>query len=1058
MDNKDVKKWITHISKRKRDDINEDNLIKELTYNSIQSLMNAIKKNKVNNKNLDLFLEGMEYMFKNSKETFKGEKNKDIILLVNACGAISLKIIQDIKENKNNNKKFNVVDYLTEYKKEFNVPIKHRKLNKLDIKSDLNDFIVEDRTESEATYSSDSDYDESYYYSDSEDDSSDYNITYKGKVGDFVKQLKKIVSSQDSKEEILNYFDNLKEQDQTDTINKLAEISNRNIQNIPYIFKLLHSPISNIAKKNIISKIAHPSLDGKWKKWVEDIMKIPFGVYQGLNIDNIKPTKVKKFLDKLKITMDDAVYGHDNAKKQIIQMMAQQIRNPDCKGNVIALWGPPGNGKCFALDTPILMYDGSIKKVQDIVIGDIVMGDDSTPRSVLSLGCGSDEMYEIINTNYYFDSYTVNSEHILCLKVLNTKLFENYIIKNDILEITVKEYLELSDEMKENLRGYKKPAFYNMKKTRLDPYIFGFWLNSKLKSNDILDNNILREYNLIDDKNNKIEDKLYIPDDYKINDSYVRTKILNGIILANSTIENHNNYTNNNINIKLLNQSLMNDLIYLIRSLNIPIISINDDNIIINKSKDNDYYNNEFKFDVVSKGYGDYYGFTLDKNNRFLLGNFTVTHNTSIIKEGIAKAMDRPFIFISLGGATDASFLEGHSFTYEGSIYGRIAQSLMDAKCMNPIIYFDELDKVGKCHKGEEIINLLIHLVDPVQNKLFRDKYFYDVDLDLSKVTFIFSFNEPGNISYILRDRITMIETKSLNMDMKYHIATNYLIPEICKDIGFKDKITFNNEVIKNIIDNYTNEGGVRKLKEHLYRIMREINHVNLIKGKIGNKEIKFPFEIGMDIYDDIFKNKPKYIHLTVHKKDGIGMVNGLWANSLGQGGVLPIESVLIPSKEVMSIKATGSLGDVIKESIEVALSVAWNKLDNNMKMQWMDKWKNTPECFHIHCPDGSTGKEGPSAGAAMTLAFYSRLTNRKVKHNVAMTGEINLREEVTEIGGLDEKLNAAKRGGAALALIPFNNQIDLENVIKNNPSLIDNNFKVICVENFDMVIKYSLL
>ena len=158
-----------------------------------------------------------------------------------------------------------------------------------------------------------------------------------------------------------------------------------------------------------------------------------------------------------------------------------------------------------------------------------------------------------------------------------------------------------------------------------------------------------------------------------------------------------------------------------------------------------------------------------------------------------------------------------------------------------------------------------------------------------------------------------------------------------------------------------------------------------------------------------------------------------------------------------MVVKTTGSLGEVIKESIDVALSVAWNKLDNNLKLEWMNKWKTTPECFHIHCPDGSTGKEGPSAGAAMTLTFYSILTNKKVKHDVAMTGEINLRGEVTEIGGLDEKLNAAKRAGAVLALVPFNNKIDLENVIKNNSSLIDDNFKVKMVSNIDEVIKYSL-
>ena len=186
-------------------------------------------------------------------------------------------------------------------------------------------------------------------------------------------------------------------------------------------------------------------------------------------------------------------------------------------------------------------------------------------------------------------------------------------------------------------------------------------------------------------------------------------------------------------------------------------------------------------------------------------------------------------------------------------------------------------------------------------------------------------------------------------------------------------------------------------------------------------------------------------------------MVNGLWANSYGMGGVLPIESVLIPSKDLLSVKTTGSLGNVIKESIEVALSVAWNKLDDSLKLKWMEKWKLTPECFHIHCPDGSTNKEGPSAGAAMSLAFYSRLTNRIVRHNVAMTGEINLRGEVTEIGGLEEKLSAAKLGGATLVLIPRENEMDLIEIKKRYPNLIDDNFVVQSVNSFDKVIEYSL-
>jgi ATP-dependent Lon protease len=197
---------------------------------------------------------------------------------------------------------------------------------------------------------------------------------------------------------------------------------------------------------------------------------------------------------------------------------------------------------------------------------------------------------------------------------------------------------------------------------------------------------------------------------------------------------------------------------------------------------------------------------------------------------------------------------------------------------------------------------------------------------------------------------------------------------------------------------------------------------------------------------------------MTIHKVDGIGMVNGLWANSLGVGGVLPIETVLIPTNEMMGVKATGSLGNVIKESIDVAISVAWSWLDQSTKDKWMKKWKTRPERFHVHCPDGSTNKEGPSAGAAMSIAFYSRLTNKTIRHTIAMTGEINLRGEVSEIGGLEEKLSAAKRAGATLVLVPQENEMDLIEIKRRYPTLIDSDFQIKYIKTFDDVIRHSLL
>jgi len=780
MDN-DIKKWLAHINKstgrkRKRDD-NDDMILNELTYNSIESIIEILSENDVRTTELNEFLDSMEIIFKGTKQVFDADSriknNKDVYLLLNACISISLDIISKLKEEKSKTKRFNPINFLNKYKKDFFVPEPQRKLGNVKIKLDSIEDLPDDSEEMTTE-------DEDYEPEDGEEDDGEFCECGEphGKTSTFINELKKISNNiGSSKEEMINYFNNMDKEKQNDTIKSLNEISHINYDNIPYIFRLIQSPLNNSTKKHIISKILQASSSmmdsGKSKRWVDDVMKLPFGIYKGLDLENMKgkPAQAKKFLDSLTKNMDDAVYGHDDAKKQIVRIMGQMIRNPSCKGNVIGLYGPPGCGK------------------------------------------------------------------------------------------------------------------------------------------------------------------------------------------------------------------------------------------------------------------------------------------TSLIQEGIAKAMEKPFIFISLGGATDASFLDGHSYTYEGSIYGRIAQALIDAKCMNPIIYFDELDKVSRCHKGDEIINMLIHLVDPAQNQLFRDKYFYNVDIDLSKVTFIFSFNDPSEVNYILRDRITMIETKYLTNSMKLHIGMNYLFPDILKDVGVgKDDIVISEDIMMDIITNYTDEGGVRKLKKQLYRIVRELNHLSLT-----DKKFHFPITLTMDKYNEIFKGITKVNHMTVHKEDGVGMVNGLWANSMGCGGVLPIESVLIPGKDKMEYKATGMLGKVIKESIEVALSVAWNILTDDMKDIWMERWKTKPECFHLHCPDGSTDKDGPSAGAAMTLAFYSRLTNRKVRHNIAMTGEINLRGEVTAIGGLDEKLNAAKRAGAIIALIPRENAVNLDNVIKNNPTLIDSDFRVELVDTIYDVIRLAL-
>jgi ATP-dependent Lon protease len=923
---------------------------------------------------------------------------------------------------------------------------------------------------------------------------------------DFADELTKATGT-NSTEKIIDFFSKLTKSEKELTLNQFKEINNENVLEEPLLFKFLSLDVSLKIKSYIIQKYLSLCSGGsaKLKAWIDEVVKIPFGKNVGIDIKNIKPNKIKDFLNKLKTTMDDAVYGHEEAKKHIIQIMAQQIKNPDTKGINLGLYGPPGNGKCFALDTPILMYDGSIKKVQNVNIGDVVMGDDSTPRNVLSLGSGEDTMYEIKSNKG--DTYTVNSEHILCLKSVGlnriravknkfnvmyfnknelkhiSKMFDNIevaceyynnLIKNDdgILEITVKDYLKLPKYIQNKLKGYKVGVDFNKKDVNLDPYIIGKWLGDENSSDlNVEYENELKHYNLINNK--------HIPSDYLINDRETRLKLLAGLI----DINGYYNKTIKNYEITQKSKQLTDDIIYLVRSLGFGTSQYkitkshnNDDYYRIHIYGDNlfeiptlykvEYQENNHqkkllinKITVISKGKGNYYGFTLDGNNRFLLGDFTVTHNTSLIKHGIAKAIERPFIFISLGGATDASTLEGHSYTYEGSLCGRIAQGIIDSKCMNPIIYFDELDKISTCHKGREITNLLVHLIDPIQNSHFVDKYFNGIEFDLSKVTFIFSYNDPSLVDRVLMDRITQVETKYLLESQKIHIANNYLLPEMLKEIGCnRNDIQFSNEIISKIINKYTMEGGVRKLKGILYYILREINICNLTHTKINGNKVKYPYKLNNKILMEILKNKTEIIPEKIHSESSCGIINGMYATDSGFGGVMPIQILWTPGKKPYEIKATGNLQLVIKESTSVAATLAFNLLTKEEQDTYIQDWKTKPRSLHIHCPDGSVPKDGPSAGTALTVAIYSLLTNQKIRNDIAITGEINLQGYVSAIGGLESKLQGAKIAGVKFALYPKENEKDIQEIKERNPLLIDDTFRVQSIEKINEAIMYSLV
>ena len=427
---------------------------------------------------------------------------------------------------------------------------------------------------------------------------------------------------------------------------------------------------------------------------------------------------------------------------------------------------------------------------------------------------------------------------------------------------------------------------------------------------------------------------------------------------------------------------------------------------------------------------------------------------TSLIEQGICKVLKRPFIPISLGGASDSSFLVGHSFTYEGSIPGKIAEALIQSECMNPVFYFDELDKISNTHKGMEIVNLLVHLIDPSQNSHFRDKYFHGLSLDLSRATFIFSFNDSSLINPILLDRITVVKTDGLDLNQKKIIANDYLMPSIMKEMGMKDdNIKIADDVLVDVITKYTYEGGVRGLKEILFHMCRELNIYNLTKTRLNEKKVKFPYELNKEGMNVLLKEYDEIKETPIHTENKIGVVNGMWADSYGMGGVLPIEILTYPSSAAFSIKKTGSLKKVIQESIEVALSVSWNHLSDKKKDEWMKYWKKTCEGFHVHCPEGATPKDGPSAGTALSLAFYSVLNKQDIPNTISITGEMNLQGRVTKIGGLKEKIAGAKRAGVKKVFYPLENEDDMKRIREKNGDILEG-LELVSLETFSDLVE----
>lgn len=426
--------------------------------------------------------------------------------------------------------------------------------------------------------------------------------------------------------------------------------------------------------------------------------------------------------------------------------------------------------------------------------------------------------------------------------------------------------------------------------------------------------------------------------------------------------------------------------------------------------------------------------------------------------ESIARATNRKFVRMALGGVHDESEIRGHRRTYIGSMPGKVMQSITKAGVRNPLFLLDEIDKLGKDYRGDPAAALL-EVLDPEQNCTFQDHYL-DVDFDLSDVMFVATSNSY-DIPPALLDRMEVISLSGYTEDEKYHIAIEHLIPKQMKMNGIKEgEVSIDEGAIRDIIRYYTREAGVRGLERSIGKIFRKVVHeVDMAKADAKKEKTEDKSKKGtrakkgtaahavtaQNLAD--FLGVRKFSYGIAQKEPQVGQVNGLAWTEAG-GDILSVEAVVFPGKGV--VQRTGSLGDVMKESVEAARSVVRARAKKLGIAP--DSFNNTD--WHIHFPEGATPKDGPSAGGAITTAIVSAMTNIPVRPDVAMTGEITLRGEILEIGGLKEKLLAALRGGIHKVLIPQSNVKDLVEI----PDNVKKGMEIIPVQYIDEVLKVALV
>ncbi len=405
--------------------------------------------------------------------------------------------------------------------------------------------------------------------------------------------------------------------------------------------------------------------------------------------------------------------------------------------------------------------------------------------------------------------------------------------------------------------------------------------------------------------------------------------------------------------------------------------------------------------------------------------------------QSIAKATGRKYVRMALGGMRDEAEIRGHRRTYIGALPGKVLSNLNKAGTRNPLFLLDEIDKLGTDFRGDPS-SALLEVLDPEQNHKFGDHY-VEVDFDLSDVMFVATSNSM-NIPPALLDRMEVIRLSGYTEDEKTNIALKYLLPKQMTNNGVKEtELLVTEDAVRDIIRYYTREAGVRSLERDLGKICRKV-----VKGLLLKKYTPLVTVNAENLND--FLGVRKFTYGRAENQNQVGQVVGLAWTEVG-GDLLTIEAALMPGKGV--ITTTGSLGDVMKESVSAARTVVRSR---SRRLGIPDEVFEKKD-MHIHVPDGATPKDGPSAGAAMTTAIVSALTGIPVRADVAMTGEITLRGEVTAIGGLKEKLLAALRGGIKTVLIPEENAKDLQDIPEN----VKNDLEIVPVKWIDKVLEIAL-